>query len=146
MRSGGYSNTRISLRKITIVLYLTIELSLFSIINYIFKLFFPKMWFIKFVKLPSYPIVFMCNMILKLHDAVAHHSSRTLRWEGSYSLALVISMLNSRKRKEMAWLRTAAIVQMCSHVWLFVSPWAVVRQASLSFTISQSLLTFMSVE
>ena len=36
------------------------------------------------------------------------------------------------------------IVQWLSRVWLFVTPWTAARQASLSFTISQSLLRFMS--
>ena len=38
------------------------------------------------------------------------------------------------------------VVQSLSHVWLFVTPWAAVRQASLSFTIFWSLLKFMSIE
>ena len=38
------------------------------------------------------------------------------------------------------------IVQLLSHVWLFVTPWTAARQASLSFTISQSLLKLMSIE
>ena len=33
-----------------------------------------------------------------------------------------------------------------SHVWLFATPWTTACQASLSFTISQSLLTLLSVE
>ena len=37
-------------------------------------------------------------------------------------------------------------VQSLSCVQLFVTPWTAARQASLSFTISQSLLKFMSVE
>ena len=37
-------------------------------------------------------------------------------------------------------------VQLLSHIWLFVTPWAAACQASLSFTISQSLLKFMSIE
>ena len=36
--------------------------------------------------------------------------------------------------------------QSFSHVWLFVSSWTVARQASLSFTITQSLLKLMSIE
>ena len=32
------------------------------------------------------------------------------------------------------------------YVWLFVTPWTAARQASLSFTISQSLLKPMSIE
>ena len=38
------------------------------------------------------------------------------------------------------------VVQWLSCVWLFVTPWTAVCQASLSFTISQSLLKFMSIE
>ena len=37
-------------------------------------------------------------------------------------------------------------VQLLSHVWLFVTPWTVGRQASLSITNSQSLLKLMSIE
>ena len=38
------------------------------------------------------------------------------------------------------------IVLLLSHVWLFVTPWTVAHQDSLSFTISWSLLKPMSVE
>ena len=38
------------------------------------------------------------------------------------------------------------VVQLLSHVWLFATPWTAVWQASLSFTISQSLLKLMSIE
>ena len=38
------------------------------------------------------------------------------------------------------------IVQLLSRVWLFVTPWTAACQASLSFTISQSLLKLMSIE
>ena len=38
------------------------------------------------------------------------------------------------------------VVQLLSHVWLFVTPWTAARQTSLSFTISQSLIKPMSVE
>ena len=37
-------------------------------------------------------------------------------------------------------------VQSLSHVWLFATPWTAAHQASLSFSISQSLLKLMSVE
>ena len=36
-------------------------------------------------------------------------------------------------------------VQLLSHVRLFATPWTVAPQASLSFTISQSLLKLMSI-
>ena len=38
------------------------------------------------------------------------------------------------------------VSQSLSHLWLFVTPWTAERQASLSFTISRSLLKFMSIE
>ena len=38
------------------------------------------------------------------------------------------------------------VVQLLSHVRLFVTPWTAAHQASLFFTISQSLLKLMSIE
>ena len=38
------------------------------------------------------------------------------------------------------------VVQLLSHVWLFATPWTVARQALLSSTVSQNLLTLMSIE
>ena len=45
-----------------------------------------------------------------------------------------------------AWLQSLSSVQSLSHVWLFVTPWTAVRQASLSITNFQSLLKLMSIE
>ena len=42
--------------------------------------------------------------------------------------------------------RLFVVVQSLSYVWLFVTPWTAGCQASLSFTISQSLLKLMSIE
>ena len=39
-----------------------------------------------------------------------------------------------------------AVVQLLSHVRLFVISWTAARQVSLSFTVSQSLLRLMSIE
>ena len=38
------------------------------------------------------------------------------------------------------------VVQLLSRVWIFVTPWTAACQASLSFTVSQNLLRFMSTE
>ena len=38
------------------------------------------------------------------------------------------------------------VVQLLSHVWLFMTLWTVAHQASLCFTVSQSLFKFMSIE
>ena len=45
-----------------------------------------------------------------------------------------------------AQVRTPAVVQSLSCIPLFVTPWIAARQASLSFTISWSLLKLMSTE
>ena len=41
---------------------------------------------------------------------------------------------------------TYSVVQSLNHVLLFASPWTAAYQASLSFTISQSLLKLVSIE
>ena len=41
---------------------------------------------------------------------------------------------------------TVHVVQWLSRVWLFMTPWTAACQASLSFTRSQSLFKFMSIE
>ena len=38
------------------------------------------------------------------------------------------------------------VIQSLSHVQLFATPWTAAYKASLSFTISQSLLKLMSIE
>ena len=38
------------------------------------------------------------------------------------------------------------MVQLLSHVWLFVTPWTIAYQAHLTSTIFQRLLKFMSIE
>ena len=43
-------------------------------------------------------------------------------------------------------LEIVALVQLLSHVQLFVTPWTAICQASLSFTISWNLLKLMSIE
>ena len=37
------------------------------------------------------------------------------------------------------------LLLLFSHVWLFMTPWTAAHQASLSFTISRTLLEFMSI-
>ena len=43
-------------------------------------------------------------------------------------------------------MKIVVVVQLLSHVQLYVTPWTSVCQAFLSFTISQSLLKFMSID
>ena len=42
--------------------------------------------------------------------------------------------------------RVIIILQLLSCVWVFMTPWTAACQAPLSFTLSQSLLKFMSIE
>ena len=52
----------------------------------------------------------------------------------------------SRNRTSYKSLRGSVVVQLLTCVRLFVTPWTAARQASLSFTISWSLLKLMSIE
>ena len=54
-----------------------------------------------------------------------------------------VRLVTCRYRSERSGLRGLfwlIVVQSLSHVWLFVTPWSAAHQASLSFTISWSLL------
>ena len=51
---------------------------------------------------------------------------------------------DSPQKRKYEWLLSS--VQSLSRVQLFVTPWTAARQASLSFTISWSLLKLMSIE
>ena len=59
-----------------------------------------------------------------------------------------VSRSSTVRSSRAVWLEDAHIssVQSLSHVQLFVTPWTVARQASLSFTISQSLPKLMFTE
>ena len=54
--------------------------------------------------------------------------------------AYILYLLREERRNVFA------VVQLLSHIRLFVTRWTVACQASLSFTISESLLIFMSIE
>ena len=62
------------------------------------------------------------------------------------------ALMNDFQRKNIyiiegfVWLFLSVVIQSVSHVWPFVTLWTAAHQASLSFTISQSLLTLMSIE
>ena len=50
------------------------------------------------------------------------------------------------KVNTLRWEIVVFVVQSLSRVWIFVTPWTAAHQASLSFTISLSLLKFMGIE
>ena len=76
---------------------------------------------------------------------VSHtHSWKDVQIE---SLVFYRSVLKAVIQKGLSqWLMIISSVQSLSHVWLFVTPWTAAHQASLSNTISQSLLKLMSTE
>ena len=49
------------------------------------------------------------------------------------------------KEGKCMWIYTV-VVQSLHHVWLFATPWTATHRASLSFTVSWSLLRLMSTE
>ena len=56
-------------------------------------------------------------------------------------------LLEQRAGSRESWhLLWAVVAQSLSHVWLSVTPWTAARQASLSFSISRSLLKLTSIE
>ena len=66
--------------------------------------------------------------------------ARILEW-----VAIFSSSWSSNPRIEPTS-PTFSSVQSLSHVWLFVTPWTVAHQASLSITNFQSLCKLMSIE
>ena len=56
------------------------------------------------------------------------------------------SAYHEAEELELRSLGIVAVVQSLSPVWLFTTPWAAAHQASLSFTVSRSLLKPMSIE
>ena len=62
--------------------------------------------------------------------------------EGCLPILLVFSFVVQKLVFHLAFV----VVQLLSHVQPFATPWAVAHQASLSSTISQSLLKCMSIE
>ena len=73
-----------------------------------------------------YPQRLVCNV----HNIFSHNQKK---WEKTQ---IMISM---------QW-NTVAVVQSLHHIQLFVTPWTAAHQASLSFTISQSLLKLMFIQ
>ena len=64
--------------------------------------------------------------------------------EGTFKGNLSVASEEDKSCRES--LNLLAVVQLLSHVWFFVTPRTAARQASLSFTMSWSLLKLMSIE
>ena len=85
-------------------------------------------------------LIYKVEMIkLPLSDRAVVKPSRIM-----YVKCLVAQLLSHVQLFVTLW--TAAVAQLLSHVQLFVTLWIAAHQASLFFTISQSLLKRMSIE
>ena len=64
----------------------------------------------------------------------------------SIKLTIFVISREMGEKAEYKSTHIVVVVQLLSCVQLFVTPWTTAHQASLSFTISQSLLKLMSIE
>ena len=100
-------------------------------------------------------------MILYSHSWI--YLKKTLIWKDvctSVFIAVVFATVNTWKQMKCPstdkWIKKlwciyvqwigVVVFQSLKHVWLFVTPWTVAQKAPLPFTISRSLLKFMSNE
>ena len=77
-------------------------------------------------------------------DEVAH-VSKILKFPKGFQQSVFKCQIRERVSDGM-WSDHAVVVQSLSPVQLFVTPWTAAHQASLSFSISRSLLKLMSIE
>ena len=90
-------------------------------------------------------LIFCSPLLLSpsIFPSIRVFSSESLFASGSQNIGASASVL---PMNIWGWFPFSHSVQSLSHVWLFVTPWTAARQASLSFTISWSLLTLMSID
>ena len=67
-------------------------------------------------------------------------------WHALHHIHYIIYKQNQGDEIRVTEVIQAEVVQLLSHVWFFMSPWTLAHQASLAFTISQSLFKFISIE
>jgi len=76
---------------------------------------------------------------------ITNYYTTNLIWFFDFGLFQSIFAIFNQKEKKV--LRASVtVVHLLSYIWQFVTPWAAANQASLSFTISQSLLRLMFIE
>ena len=89
--------------------------------------------------------VFLNNSQYRTINSSFHSCHKILSLVTMISLKMLLNELLNIMFSILIFLGNV-VVQPFSPVQLIVTPWTVVHQASLSFTISQSLLKFMPVE
>ena len=83
-------------------------------------------------------LIILTNVNITLTNFTEHYIPAVLS-------TLHVSFTQS-SQQSMIIIHIFVVVQLLSHVWLFVTPWTVAHQASLSFTLSLSLLKLTSIE
>ena len=94
-------------------------------------------------------MVFSRCYTMNQHGQVSTHGDRSEQAEGIWNPSLgyfLFTMLPTQKVYHTLSSPQIFVLQLLSCVRLFVTPWTAARQASLSFTISQSVLKLMSIE
>ena len=76
----------------------------------------------------------------------SHPWARKTPWRRKWQPTPVLKKKERKKENILLLFLQFSSVQMISHVRLFGTPWTAAQQASLSFTISQSLLKLISIE
>ena len=87
-----------------------------------------------------------CWLFPSFRQCPVWYQSTRKRVPLSYPLFPLCLLMSWSNMKGEFYLSMIVAVQLLSRVWLFATPWTAARQASLSFTISQSLLNLMSIE
>ena len=109
-----------------------------------FKSPLPAIWFV-LLNSPS-------SRKLAVEDVQGHSHEKTTARNGwvPFSTKTILKIWNyiteMPQVNEDSYKQRFVVVQSLSHVWLFETPWAAAWQASLPFTVSQSLLKLMSIE
>ena len=94
------------------------------------------------VNLPKEKLIWESIWVLtKLFNHIIKYSTFNMLLEEWSWLIIYFSDLFINKKDLLAF-----VVQSLTHVRLFVTPWSAIHQASLSFTVSPSLLKLMSIE
>ena len=90
--------------------------------------------------------VLVCMHPCLVSEMVSHGLRSHATCSGSPSNERVILRVASVGSISSGCCGGVVVAQSLSHVWLFATPWTAACQATLSFTIYQSLLKLMSVE
>ena len=94
------------------------------------------------VNLPEEKLIWESIWVLtKLFNHIIKYSTFNMLLEEWSWLIIYFNDLFINKKDLLA-----SVVQSLTHVRLFVTPWSATHQASLSFTVSLSLLKLMSIE